>query len=159
MMVEAHCIAPNLWQGSAPMPGGGLRRAGFDVVVFCAEEFQPPSSMYPGVLAIHAPNDDNGSRAPTRLEIETARKASRLVAAYVAEGRKVLVTCMAGRNRSGLVTAMAICRLYGVSGREAMWHVKRKRRSPSGEALTNPQFESLLEGYHAWASSAESSMR
>ena len=147
-MTEASMIAPNLWQGSFPMPGGGLRRDGFDVVVFCAMEVQPPSSMYPGMVTIYAPNDDDSSRQPTREEIEIARKASRLVASYVASGKKVLVTCMAGRNRSGLVTAMALCRLYGLSGSQALTLVKSRRRTVLGEALTNERFAELLHGYH-----------
>jgi hypothetical protein len=143
--MDAHCIASRLWQGSVPAPGYGPLREGFDVVVFCAEEYQPPPELYPGVKVILAPNDDNGLRPPTRRELQIARKASKLVAAHIMSGDKVLVTCMAGRNRSGLVTALALVRLYGVSGGDAMRIVRMRRLAATGEVLSNPHFAAILE--------------
>jgi protein-tyrosine phosphatase len=50
-----------------------------------------------------------------------------LVVDRVKAGRNVLVTCMAGQNRSGIVTAMALCKLTGASGQECVDHVSRTR--------------------------------
>lgn len=57
------------------------------------------------------------------------------------DGRKVLVHCGAGINRSGLVAAMVMRRLFGLSGVDATAYI-RARRGP--EALSNPWFASYL---------------
>lgn len=57
------------------------------------------------------------------------------------DGRKVLVHCGAGINRSSLVTALVVRRLFGLSGADATLYI-RSRRGP--EALSNPWFASYL---------------
>ena len=138
--MDAHPIVPRLWQGSMPMAGPQIAGHGFDVLVLCAEEYQPPAEWFPGVRVIYAPNRDDYERAPTSRELAAAKDASKLVAMHVMSGDKVLVTCMAGRNRSGLVTALALKRLYGMSGKQAILLVRERRKHVTGEALSNPHF-------------------
>jgi protein-tyrosine phosphatase len=139
-MMDATCIIPGLYQGSIPVTGDELRNRGFHTLILCAEEHQPSSVNFPGLKVVHAPNDDNGSQ-PTSKEMRIALQAADVVARDVAKGKNVLVTCMQGRNRSGLVTALAVSRLTGMSGRQSIRLVKHLRKN----ALTNPAFCQVLE--------------
>jgi len=103
--------------------------------VLCANEFQPPANVFPGVRVIHAPNDD-APRRPTRRELRVAEEAAREVAHAVRSRTPTLVTCMAGRNRSGLVTALALRYLTGEAGCPCACHVRDKRPN----ALSNAYF-------------------
>lgn len=136
---EASEIRNDLWQGSAPPFGDHVRAAGFHTLVLCAQEFQPEGWKYTGVEVIHAPNDD-ADRRPDEQELRTAVEAASAVAKRLRSGRKVLVTCMQGRNRSGLVSAIALHKLLGVSGHVAARIVRANRRN----ALTNVNFVNLL---------------
>lgn len=138
--MDATCIIPGLYQGSVPFPGSKLAARGFHTLVLCAKEYQPPSVIYSGIKVIHAPNDDNG-KPITSSELQIAIKAASMVAKDVANGKNVLVTCMQGRNRSGLVTAISLVKLTGMSGKQAVRLVKNRRQN----ALTNPVFCQFLE--------------
>jgi hypothetical protein len=54
----------------------------------------------------------------------------------VAAGRRVLVACAGGRNRSGLVLGLALRELLGCSGAEALRLVQLRRE----DALNNETF-------------------
>jgi hypothetical protein len=134
---DATAIAAGLYQGGEPPTGGELRRCGFTTLVLCAEEHQLGSAHYPGVAVIHAPADD---AALTDAAWRTAAQAAALVASRLRAGERVLVTCHAGRNRSGLVSALALHMLTGISGAEAARIVRSRRRA----ALTNRWFLAAL---------------
>lgn len=138
--MDAHEILPNLWQGSAPPLGGELAARGFRALVLCAKEHQPPAARFPGVAVCHAPNDDTG-RPPTREELAIAATAARWVAEHVVRAAPVLVTCWAGRNRSGLVSALALQLLTGEAGAACARRVQRCRPN----ALTNRAFVRVLD--------------
>jgi protein-tyrosine phosphatase len=138
--IDANMIKPNLWQGSLPPEGSYLSSLGFDVVVFCAQEYQPRVSFFPDIEVIHAPNDDDSSRSITQQELSTAARAAKKVVRAVNQGKKVLVTCLAGRNRSGLVVALALHQLTGMSGEEVVTYIKERRPY----ALTNSNFVDVL---------------
>lgn len=63
------------------------------------------------------------------------------VCAAVSAGKKVLVHCYAGMNRSGLVSAMAVNKLTGRSGPQLVGFMRRKRPG----CLTNRRFVQYLE--------------
>lgn len=135
-----HVILPYLHQGSAPPPGPTLARNGYRAVVLCAREYQPPAERFPGVLVFHAPNHD-AARYPTLDELQRATDAAAWVVERVRAKEPVLVTCRAGRNRSGLVSALAAAVLTGWSGADCVRLVRRARPL----ALTNQHFARLLE--------------
>lgn len=135
--IDANRVMPKLWIGSAPSVGPGLAHAGFDAVVLAAEEYQPTSRELPGVRVIHAPFGD--TRWPTDAEIRRAVRAADMVAAHLAAGDRVLVSCWMGRNRSGLVTALALRRL-GVPPNHAVELVRRARPG----ALFNDAFVTIV---------------
>ena len=143
-MTSASEIVPGLWQGGVPWPGPEAANAGFDVVVFAAKEWQPVAFMYPDVSVIKVALEDDYERPMTRTEVLATRRVAKMVVDAVRAGQKVLVTCLAGRNRSGLIVAMAIMELYGVDGVEAARLVRQKRKTPMGPALSNPQFRAML---------------
>lgn len=95
---------------------------------------------FPGVRVIYAPNDDDPITPPHREHLAVALRAAREVSDGLRHGLKTLVTCWAGLNRSGLVTALSLHLLTGCSGFDAVRLVKRHRR----HALSNPQFVDVL---------------
>jgi protein-tyrosine phosphatase len=139
MKLDANAILPRLWQGRRPPMGDRLRIHGFQALVLCAAEHQPDAHLFPGVEVIYAPNDDNFGQI-TREQIEGALAAARQTATLVRSGRKVIVTCWAGINRSGLVSAIALHLLTGWSGVACIRHVKGARPG----ALRNPAFQEVL---------------
>jgi len=132
---QAHKILDHLFQGGRPPPGDGLKEAGVDVLVLCAKEWQD-ETLYPGLVVIKAPGDDDPRPHRLAMFIDGWKLAAELVVEHVQAGRNVLVTCMAGQNRSGIVTAMAVCKLTGASGQEAVDLVSSRRPM----ALNNQTF-------------------
>lgn len=109
-----------------PPPGDGLKNAGIDVLVLCAKEHQD-ATCYPGLIVIKAPGDDDLRVHRLARFIDGWKLAAELVADHVLAGRNVLVTCMAGQNRSGLVTAIAVHHLTKMSGKDCVAHVSKSR--------------------------------
>ncbi len=154
-MSHAQEIHPGLWQGGWPPPGEWLAGKGFSTLVLCAFEYQPPRTFppmvaalpgmramnpWPGVEVIYAPNDDDFENPPSRETLRLALQAGRRVAVRLAEGRKVLVTCWQGKNRSGLVSALGLYFHLGISGKAATRMVQTRRTG----GLRNPKFVELL---------------
>jgi protein-tyrosine phosphatase len=144
-MLDTSRIHENLHQGSFPPPGNDVAAAGFDVLVLAASEAQPRAGDYPGVRVIHAPFEDEplesygyGSAPPDGLL--TAKSAADKVAACLQDGKRVLVTCMAGRNRSGLVCGLALHQIHGWSGE----HIVNSIQQARPQALSNASFAAAL---------------
>lgn len=142
--IEANEIVPGLWQGSVPPRGTVLTDNGFQTLVLCAREHQIEATAFPGVEVIYAPNDDHPLYPFTRESLETAVVASRRVVEARKQGKKVLITCAAGINRSGLVTALTLHRLYGWDGKHCI-SVVRRRRHTLKTPLSNPAFTKALQ--------------
>lgn len=131
-------VAPNLFVGSKPAPG---RHACVDAIVLAAMEYQPAADQFLGAEVLHAPLDDDSSRPMREDEIATAAKAAGRVARRLRAGRRVLVTCAMGLNRSALIAALAMHDVFGMSADEI---VIRLRRARGAWALSNPNFERLV---------------
>jgi protein-tyrosine phosphatase len=139
-MMTTDQILPLLWQGSHPDEGGTLRRRGFHTVVLCAHEYQPGRHFFPGVEVFYCPLADDGrpvSSSERTLVLNTAARVAR----RVESGRRVLVTCWQGRNRSGLITALATMMVTGCDGKRAVLWVQAHRPY----SLTNPAFVEFLD--------------
>jgi protein-tyrosine phosphatase len=132
-------ILPGLYQGPQPFEGSVLRDEGFDALVLCALEIQPPDLTFPGVEVLRCPFTDEIA-TPSPKYLKRIHEMSAKVAQLVREGKKVVVTCHAGVNRSGLVTALAVMELTDCSGKEAITTIRKARPF----ALTNPAFRSYL---------------
>ena len=132
-------VVPGLFMGGhdvrAQAPSACVVRDEFDLVVsLTAREGYGPS---PGVEHVVARLADAVLDPPNAARV---RELGGLVAAAVREGRRVLVRCSGGLNRSGVVVADALVQL-GHSPDEAICAV-RAARGPW--ALTNPGFVTHL---------------
>ena len=129
-----------LYQGSRPEPLDEIVSVeDYEVVVFCAYEhrdIEPAKKL--GIEALSCPLIED-SFPPH--DAEMANETAKLVAARVAEGKKVLVSCMFGRNRSGLGTALALHHLFGWPGTFCLDWVRRMRK---GSLMNHRMNEYLL---------------
>lgn len=121
-----------LAQGAAPPPGVKLP---FDTIVLAAMEYQP---HMPGYEVLHVPLDDSGP-PPTRHERRLIRDNASRIARRVRAGKRVLVTCRMGRNRSGVLAGLALVEL-GVPGPTAAKRIQAFRGG-----LTNPHFFKIVQ--------------
>ena len=143
-------IYPNLFQGSYPRLTESLMKQ-FDVVVYCAVEKQPSKSALKNVprnkKAIGIPLEDDPYQPITlELEHELKRRAFEL-AGMLRAGKKVLVTCAMGLNRSGIVSALTLMAVTGCHGRKAFETVQQRRRPADDgtRALFNPMFARFIQ--------------
>ena len=139
MPFDANRVLPKLWQGSKEtFHHPSIRQ--FDVIVLCAREIQPRAQDLPGHLTVLRLPIDDGPDLTDREKFDVCQTA-KSVARYVRNGRRVLVTCAQGRNRSGIVSACAVHLLTGLSGSACIRVVRKARLN----ALTNPYFVKHLE--------------
>jgi len=139
MPYSYNMIVENLYQGAFPPPGEGLKKAGFDVLVLCAAEHQR-ADLYPGLTVVKAGGDDDHRYERLMRFIDMWKQAASFTAEHVRANHKVLVTCMAGQNRSGLVVAMALVELMGMSGKDVVPFVQGRRAL----ALNNKTFAQYI---------------
>lgn len=137
-------IADNLWMGSAP-PIGPSASQYFNDVVLCAMEYQLSGNMFPGVNIIHAPMNDDGSPM-TAGERVIAIKTAGKVLSRISRNRNVLVTCYQGRNRSGLVAALALC--FGPHKMSPKQAIETIRSARGESAMRNDYFIWFLNQIH-----------
>lgn len=140
MPLDAHRVAKNLWVGAAPPPGDYSRD--LDVIVLVADDYQPPAERFPRVVVRHHPFDD--TMTPGKDDMRAAARAAAAIATDLRAGKRVLVTCRMGRNRSGFVAALAL-RALGVPAKAALETVRSKRKDALGvHAIENKKFQKLL---------------
>ena len=150
----AYRVYENLWIGNAPQIGSPLSRY-FGALILCAEEYQLHQDLFgSGIQVIGAPLHDNYDFM-SRADMEVAVRAGGCTARLLREGRSVLVTCMAGRNRSGLICALALCVGPARMDQDEAVFTVRSARGP--EALQNPQFLAFLKSYIGHLNSVSSS--
>lgn len=137
-----HRIGPRLYMGERPPPDPRIGEV-FDVVVLTSYEYQPKAGDYGRAYIRNVPLDDSDDKPPTRFEKETAEEAGREVADWVRRGKRVLVTCWQGRNRSGWVTGIALIEL-GVPAEKAIHAIRYSR---GARALSNDFFVDELRKY------------
>lgn len=143
MFVDASRITKRLYQGGEPPTGPFVAHSGFDVLVLCAEECQPPALNFPGVTVLHCPLDDVARRL-TNDEVRRIRHTGRGIARHLIDGKRVLVTCAMGINRSGLVVASALLHATPLSPADAIRAIRLGRGS---FALANKGFvRAILDG-------------
>lgn len=143
----ASAILPGLWLSAMPRPDWPIERWGIRLLVSLSEHLPPHAARRfewgtPAeatgdgqLIFLHWPFED-GDLPPWPL----AQLASHTVATAVRSELPTLVHCMAGRNRSGLIAALVVRELLGVSGSEAVARVRARRTG----ALTNPAFAAAL---------------
>ena len=140
--LDAVRVTPLLWQGSRPPQGPELASMGFSAVALTAAEHQPGPHLFPGLDAVISVPLHDGFDPPPVGELMAAMETSGVVAGIVASGRKVLVTCNMGYNRSGMVTALSLMRLQrSKSTADIIAHIRAVRPG----ALGNEEFVYFLK--------------
>jgi len=123
-----------LAQGSAPPSGVSVP---FDGIVLAALEYQPELPAY-AVLRVPLDDPFPPKPPPDARTVALIRAGAQQVASEVRAGRRVLVTCAQGRNRSGVLAGLALVEL-GMPGQQAAALIRRLRGG-----LTNPYFWTMV---------------
>jgi dual specificity protein phosphatase-like protein len=138
--MEVFEVVPGLYISTRLAEASAYSTLGVDAIVDLEDrEFSwtPPVPL--GGLFVSLPMDDDDEVDPKVRELAT------FVASLVTSGRRVLVHCTEGLNRSGVVIARALMEM-GMSSTEAI-DLVRRRRGPSVDgfaALGNPAFVDWL---------------
>jgi protein-tyrosine phosphatase len=130
-----------LWQGGAPVDFGWVTSNRVNVVADLgdADTIATPRDIA-GVAYLKHPIEDG--ELPDLVVLDGLVST---LAAAIREGRRTLVHCGWGRNRSGLVVALLLRELLGVDGRAAVLAVRERRH----RALNNQVFADYLESLPA----------
>lgn len=139
--IDASRIHNKLYVGS--FPPAQLKTSGFDAVVLCAQEKQ---NVRPDILTIRVPFDDGP--LPKR-DYQRAVKAAMTVTKLRKEGKRVLVTCHMGVNRSAFVAALSLMQLERLSAKAATELVRLCRQQDVGSwrVLGNDDFVQALQHF------------
>ena len=117
-----------------------MRELGIDVVLDLADaEAHPPASEIEGLLYLKCPLVDHDVLPDPGLTLRLAT----LVAGLVQDGHRALVHCTFGRNRSGLMTTLVVRELLGLSGADALAHVRARRDNVANNAVFEEWLRSL----------------
>lgn len=152
MSAPFNYITPHLAQGSAPPLGFS---GPFDAIVLCAREYQDRAldraltKHGRPVEILRVPLQDRIDRYPSVAEVALAMRVAKRAASLLERKRKVLVTCQAGINRSGLVSALTLMEM-GYSSSGAISAVRAARDEAAiyiglPMALCNGRFVELLD--------------
>lgn len=136
-------IAPRLWVGGAPPLDRDLP---FDTLVLCAREIQPTELAFSRQV-VRVPLPD---ATLSTDEIRTAIIGGRAVAQALAAGRRVLVTCYAGLNRSALVASLGLGMGTRMSAGQIIQLIRQRRTpgaKPEDGALHNQHFVRIIEQF------------
>jgi protein-tyrosine phosphatase len=129
----------SLWISGSPIDYAWLQEHGINLVVDVADPELRLERDRLGPIVYCKEALVDGPELPAAAIID---RLVRDVVTAVREGRRVLVACAGGRNRSGLVVALAVRDILGCSGAEAMQLVQSRRES----ALNNVTFAEHLAG-------------
>ena len=136
--LDASNIAKRLWIGGKPPVDRDLP---FDVLALCAAEVQPDEIVFPRtVVRVPLPDAELASYQRRR-----ALQGAQFVARHLAGGKRVLVTCYAGLNRSALVAGLALGMITRMKPDEIVDLIRARR---SSEALNNSHFVEYLRRFN-----------
>ncbi len=131
-----------LWIGGAPVDYSWARRRGIDVVVDVSDpDMQPRPDEVRDIDYRKCPLADHDELP----DIEQVEELVGHVVDSVRAGRRVLVHCSFGKNRSGLVVTLAVRELLGVTGAKAVALVRSRRH----RAVNNQTFAAYVEALPA----------
>lgn len=133
--MDASNVATRLWVGGKPPFDVDMPQ--FDVLVLCARELQPERLAFHGHV-IRCPIPD---AVLANTEIAMVLRTATAVAKALLAGKRVLVTCSAGINRSCLVASFALRNLTRMPATEVILLMKSRRHA---DALFNQHFQALL---------------
>lgn len=137
-------IVPGVAQGSYPaLKGTAFQHA--DILVLCAEEHQAKGMKPPPGKNIIRLGFDDDSYRPIPVEAGKIFHAhAKQLGAAALGGRKILITCHMGLNRSGLITALTLMHGFRMTANDAIKLIRARRDK---ECLCNPMFEQWLRNH------------
>ena len=136
---DASNVYPKLWVGAAPPVDRSY--PGVDMIVLCAREYQPEKfAHFSGQIVRVAIPDD----ALSSDELRRALAGGTQVAKAITEGKRALVTCAAGINRSAMVAGFALQHVTKMSTDEIIATMRLKRNK---DCLYNPAFRDYLRKF------------
>ena len=150
-LIYVHSSGGKIFQAGAMEIPAYISSGKINAIVFSAEEYQPKDHKsntlgyyYPShIERYYVPLDD--STTLNKLEIVDtifeAERAADFVKSRVQAGRSVLVTCWQGRNRSGLITGLALKKLTDFAPGQIVFLIQANRQN----ALTNSLFERIIQ--------------
>lgn len=147
LKLDANEVYPNIWVGSHPNETSQELNK-FSLLVLCAEECQPIDSEikhFKGRIFRPAFKDSNyiSTNDNTRITLSITE-----IVQTVNNGKKVLITCAAGLNRSAFVAGLSILQLVPtLSANDVIEMIRKKRSHPmalGAVALGNKLFCELL---------------
>lgn len=141
-------VPERLAQGGFPGAHPGLFQA-FDVVVYTAMEAQPKIKTPPGKHALYIPLDDDIYRPVPEKAATALHLLAQQCAQHAKYNKKVLITCWQGKNRSGMLMALTLLKLYpSWTPEQAITLIRRNRRLSGGDiALSNTMFEQFVRAH------------
>jgi len=129
-MYDANEVVENLWIGSVPETSSDVKP--FDVIVnLFGRTFFPEKVNLVWIF------EDK----PELPDLNTLMAVAKSIYTFRSEGKKVLVHCQAGLNRSGLVVGAALA-YDGWPGVQAVKRIQTARK----DALHNEKFRAYVEG-------------
>jgi len=136
-------ITDNVAQGSFPaLKSAGEAFKHADILVLCAEEHQERSMKAPpGKTIIRLGFDDDIYRPIPPEAGKIFHAHAQQLGKLALSGRKIMITCAMGLNRSGLITALTLMHGYRMRPSEAIKLIRGRR---SKDCLCNPMFEQWL---------------
>lgn len=138
--MDATRLVERFYIGSAPDGSGP-----FSYIAFCAQEFQPTSEQFPDIVVHLIPLLDNDDPISPEDAKTLWQHADTLASAW-RQGHHILVTCIMGRNRSALLSTLALSRIFRLEPRVVAARVQELRTDPTGvSALQNPVFWEFLQ--------------
>ena len=150
--IYTHKSGAQLWQGSIHDVNRLIKDGNslISVIGLFAKECQPhdPHGRYELIKTGYDDNPMAGNKELSRVAI-LAGNAADVFSNRIRKGKSCLSSCHMGLNRSGIVSALTLMKLAGMSPAEAVARVQRERRPQSGmSALCNPRF---VEAIHNMA--------
>ncbi len=130
-------LADSLWISGCPIDYAWLQEQRIDLVVDVAD---PELRLEPDMLGAIVYCKEALVDGPDLPAATVIDRLVQDVVTAVREGDRVLVACAGGRNRSGLVVALAARDILGCSGAEALQLVQSRREN----ALNNMAFAGHL---------------
>jgi protein-tyrosine phosphatase len=143
MTTKVFKLMPNFAFGEFPHPDDvKALRADYDCLMTFSRK-HPSESVKEAFEEYRYTPMPDGKTIP----YEEVAHCVKIIDEWLNAGKRVLVHCYGGRNRSGLVAAEVLMKLEGISGREAMARIDAvsKKKDGSARALTNPYFRAYLE--------------
>jgi hypothetical protein len=131
-----------LWHGGCPVDFEWVREAGITAVIDLADEdAHPPAGATDGLIYLKAPLVDGDDLPDTAF----VQRLAALVAGLLEDGHRTLVHCTFGRNRSGLLASLVVRERLGVTGADAVEHVRSRREG----TVNNEAFAAWLRSLPA----------